>query len=138
MNLEDIAGGQTLIRVVPNQFVTVSVGTLMGEDSLELIYRDPTGHVGEYLLTRPDEPLIAIAHRPGSFEADAVCFELACEAKRVDLALLLDPMMAVHTASVDPLPNQITAEFPHGAPEHVRRAASENGRTLGLQVSEWE
>ena len=42
-------------------------------------------------------------------DADGAAFPLTCEAKRIDLAFLFDPMMAVHTSNVDPLPHQITA-----------------------------
>jgi len=37
--------------------------------------------------------------------------QLACEAKRIDLAFLFDPMMAVHSSNVEPLPHQITAVY---------------------------
>ena len=40
-----------------------------------------------------------------------MAFQLACEAKRIDLAFLFDPMMAVHTSNVEPLPHQITAVY---------------------------
>jgi hypothetical protein len=40
---------------------------------------------------------------------DGAAFQLACEAKRIDLAFLFDPMMAVHSSNVEPLPHQITA-----------------------------
>jgi hypothetical protein len=33
---------------------------------------------------------------------------------------------------------EIQAEFPNGAPEHVKRAVSENAKSLGLKVSDWE
>ena len=44
-------------------------------------------------------------------DADGAAFQLTCEAKRIDLAFLFDPMMAVHTSNVDPLPHQITAVY---------------------------
>ena len=36
-------------------------------------------------------------------------FKLAAEAYRIDLANLFDPMMAIHSANVEPLPHQICA-----------------------------
>ena len=39
-----------------------------------------------------------------SFDGDGAAFQLTCEAKRIDLAFLFDPMMAVHTSNVEPLP----------------------------------
>jgi superfamily II DNA or RNA helicase len=38
-------------------------------------------------------------------------FKLAAEATRIKLAHLFDPMMAVHTSNVDPLPHQISAVY---------------------------
>src|SRR5271154_3759924 len=67
----------------------------------------------ERLVNRSDESSISIAitERPFSLDGNAANFQLACEAKRIDLAFLFDPMMAVHTSNVDPLPHQITAVY---------------------------
>ena len=123
MKLEDIARGQSLVGVAPNQVVTVRSAAMLGPDSLELLYRDAAGNVGERLLQRSDEPAISLATdlRPWSFEGDAAAFQLACEAKRIDLAFLFDPMMAVHTANVDPLPHQITAVYESMLPRQPLR-----------------
>ena len=43
--------------------------------------------------------------------ADGADFKLAVEAYRINLAHLFDPMMAVHTFNVEPLPHQITAVY---------------------------
>jgi hypothetical protein len=45
------------------------------------------------------------------FDGDGEAFKLAIEAKRIDLAFLFDPMMAVHTSNVEPLPHQITGVY---------------------------
>jgi hypothetical protein len=44
-----------------------------------------------------------------------------CEAKRIDLAFLFDPMMAVHTSNVEPLPHQITAVYESMLPRQPLR-----------------
>ena len=113
MKLEDIARGQSLVGVTPNEVVTVRSADFHGPDTLELVYRTPSGALGERLLQRDDETSIHVATdlRPWSFDGDPASFQLACEAKRIDLAFLFDPMMAVHTANVDPLPHQITAVY---------------------------
>ena len=46
---------------------------------------------------------------------------LTCEAKRIDLAFLFDPMMAVHTSNVEPLPHQITAVYESMLPRQPLR-----------------
>ena len=46
-----------------------------------------------------------------SFTADADDYRLVSEAWRIKLAWLFDPMTAVHTSSIEPLPDQITAVY---------------------------
>lgn len=113
MKLEEITTGLNLTGVVPAQIVSVVALVPHGEGALQLIYRTPDGAMKERLLVRADEPSIAVAtaERPFSFDGDGAAFQLTCEAKRIDLAFLFDPMMAVHTSNVDPLPHQITAVY---------------------------
>jgi superfamily II DNA or RNA helicase len=113
MRLEEIAGGVNLDGVEPTCVVSVVATVAIPPDSLQLIYRLPDGALRERLLTRTDEATIAVATatRPWSFDGDGAAFQLAAEAKRIDLAFLFDPMMAVHTSNVDPLPHQITAVY---------------------------
>ena len=113
MRLEEIESGISIAGVEPDQVVAVVATVSLAEGSLQLIYRTPDGSVKERLLSRTDEQLIRIAtaERPFSFDGDAAAFQLACEAKRIDLAFLFDPMMAVHTSNVEPLPHQITAVY---------------------------
>jgi hypothetical protein len=59
--------------------------------------------------------------RPWSFDGDGETFKLAVEAKRIDLAFLFDPMMAVHTSNVEPLPHQITAVYESMLPRQPLR-----------------
>ena len=48
---------------------------------------------------------------PWSFTADGANFRLVSEAYRIHLAHLFDPLLAVHTSLVEPLPHQITAVY---------------------------
>jgi superfamily II DNA or RNA helicase len=113
MKLEEIANGASLDGVEPGRVVTVVAAVSIAPDSLQLVYRLPEGGIRERLLTRADEPSLTVATitRPWSFDGDGASFQLAAEAKRIDLAFLFDPMMAVHTSNVDPLPHQITAVY---------------------------
>ena len=49
--------------------------------------------------------------RPWSFDGDGALFRLVSEAYRIRLAHLFDPVLAVHTSLVEPLPHQITAVY---------------------------
>ena len=85
----------------------------IAEGAVEIIYKTPDGTIRDRLLGRADEESINIAtiERPWSFDGDGEAFKLAIEAKRIDLAFLFDPMMAVHTSNVEPLPHQITGVY---------------------------
>ena len=87
------------------------------------IYKTPDDTLKDRLLNRADELSISIAttERPWSFEGDGEAFKLTVEAKRIDLAFLFDPMMAVHTSNVDPLPHQITAVYESMLPRQPLR-----------------
>jgi superfamily II DNA or RNA helicase len=113
MKLQDIKAGLSLSGVEPTQIVSVVATVPQGDGALQLIYRTPDGGMKERLLLTADEPNISVAttERPFSFDGDGAAFQLACEAKRIDLAFLFDPMMAVHTSNVEPLPHQITAVY---------------------------
>src|ERR1035438_5878134 len=65
------------------------------------------------LLYRDREPALEIADtgQPWSFDGDGKLFRLVSEAHRINLAHLFDPLLAIHTSMVDPLPHQITAVY---------------------------
>ncbi|HEY6155646.1 MAG TPA: helicase-related protein [Candidatus Udaeobacter sp.] len=113
MKLEEIAIGNNLTGVEPTLVVNVISVRAIAEGAVEVIYKTPDGTIRDRLLGRADEESINIAtvERPWSFDGDGDAFKLAIEAKRIDLAFLFDPMMAVHTSNVEPLPHQITAVY---------------------------
>jgi SNF2 family DNA or RNA helicase len=113
MHLPEIITGASLTGLEPDLVCKVVAVTPMGDTAVQVIYRLPDGKIKERLLTPADAPSIAPAatERPWAFDGDPAAFQLACEAKRIDLAFLFDPMMAVHTSNVDPLPHQITAVY---------------------------
>ena len=123
MKLEEISTGASLSGVEPTQIVSVVATIPLAEGSVQLIYRTPDGQMKERLLGRADEQSINLATTgtPFSFDGDAAAFQLACEAKRIDLAFLFDPMMAVHTSNVEPLPHQITAVYESMLPRQPLR-----------------
>ena len=84
-----------------------------GQGALTLIYRPRSGKVAEEILYRDDERRLEIVSsgRPWSFDGDGSLYRLVAEAQRIRLAHLFDPVLAVHTSLVDPLPHQITAVY---------------------------
>src|SRR3989441_12050803 len=113
MRLEDLTPGHALIGLESAVVATVVAVVPIAEGAVQVIYKTPDGTLKDRLLGRADEDGIAVAtqERPWAFDGDGGAFKLAVEAKRIDPAFLFDPMMAVHTSNVDPLPHQITAVY---------------------------
>ncbi len=123
LKLEDLKPGLPLVGLEPSVVATVAAVVLIGEGAVQVIYRTPDGTTRERLLGRADEQALGVAtvERPWSFDGDGAAFQLTCEARRIDLAFLFDPMMAVHTSNVEPLPHQITAVYESMLPRQPLR-----------------
>ncbi len=111
--LEDLTRGASAKGILPDCLVTVVDVTWHGSQVVELTYKDSSGRLGNELLYRDREPSLEIASigRPWSFDGDGALFRLVSEAHRIRLAYLFDPLLAVHTSLVDPLPHQITGVY---------------------------
>jgi len=111
--LEDLTPTTAIRGILPDQVVTVVSVHWFGSEALELTYKDASGGVANELLYRDDEPRLQVVEhgRPWSFDGDGHLFRLVSEAHRIRLAYLFDPVLAVHTSLVEPLPHQITAVY---------------------------
>jgi superfamily II DNA or RNA helicase len=111
--LEDLKNGALIKGVLPDCLVTVIDVKWHGSIVVELTYKDPLGRLGSELLYRDREPTIEVASvgRPWTFDADGALLRLVSEAYRIRLAYLFDPLLAVHTSILEPLPHQITAVY---------------------------
>src|SRR5271166_5369255 len=123
MRIEDIKAGDSLQGIEPTTLVTVVAVVPISTDAIQLVYKTPDGTLKDRLLGRNDEENIATAtrERPWAFDGKGEDFKLAVEAKRIDLAFLFDPMMAVHTSNVEALPHQITAVYESMLPRQPLR-----------------
>ena len=111
--LEELTRGASIKGILPDSLVTVVDVKWHGSAVIELTYKDVAGRLGSELLYRDSEPTLEIITkgRPWGFDGDGALFRLASEAYRIRLAHLFDPLLAVHTSLVDPLPHQITAVY---------------------------
>ena len=112
MKLEDLAPGLQTTGVVPHEVVQVIFAQPHGRDAVELTYKTSSGDLGQRVMFRRDEESLAIStsgSRP--FDASATDFKTVAEAQRIKLAGLYDPMLAVATSDVQPLPHQIRAVY---------------------------
>ena len=113
MQLEDLQPRCAVRGVHPDGLVTVVSVQWFGSEALELTYKTPGGAVDNEVLYRHDEDRLEVVAqgRLWSFDGDGSLFRLVSEAQRIRLAHLFDPVLAVHTSVVEPLPHQITAVY---------------------------
>src|SRR5690554_1695707 len=113
MKLEELKRGAQVKGVEPNQPVTVVDVQWHGTIAVELVYKRADGRPATKLLYREDEPALALVKggRAWSFSGDGNLLRLVSEAYRIHLAHLFDPLLAVHTSLIEPLPHQITAVY---------------------------
>src|SRR6266516_4649103 len=111
--LETLQPNAAVRGILPDCLVTVVSVQWFGSAALELTYKNPPGRVANELLYRHDEARIEVVEqgRPWSFDGEGSLFRLVSEAHRIRLAHLFDPVLAVHTSLVEPLPHQITAVY---------------------------
>lgn len=122
-SLEELTKGASVKGVLPDALVTVVDVKWIGAIAVELTYKDAAGRLANELLYRDREPTLEVvtAGRPWSFDGDGRLFRLVSEAHRIGLAHLFDPLLAVHTSLVDPLPHQITAVYEEMLPRQPLR-----------------
>ncbi len=121
--LEDLRPNAAVRGILPDCLVAVVNVQWFGSEALELTYKTPAGKVANELLYRHDEARIEVVEhgRPWSFDGDGGLFRLVSEAHRIRLAHLFDPVLAVHTSVVEPLPHQITAVYESMLPRQPLR-----------------
>ena len=96
----------------PVRVLTVTrAGTLT---RLEVVGTESGRFYGETWLSRSELASLKVRTPQGfTFSGDGEAAFLALEARRIRLAHLFDPLQAVHTSQVDPLPHQIDAVYHH-------------------------
>jgi len=123
MKLEEIGKGNLISGIEQSGPVRIIAVEDAGENAVSVVYKNQAGNLGERMLFRGDEHLLAPAEdkRPWQFNAPGGAFKLGVEAMRIHLAHLFDPMMAIHASNVIPLPHQITAVYESMLPRHPLR-----------------
>ena len=123
MRLDEIRVGSVLKGVVASHSITVDAIKWHGSQCLTLTFRDDAGKADSrlcYVDEAADFQEVA-AGRRWSFDGDGNLLRLVSEARRIQLAHLFDPHLAVHTSLVSPLPHQISAVYEHMLPRQPLR-----------------
>jgi SNF2 family DNA or RNA helicase len=122
--LEELTKGALVRGVLGDRPVKVVDVAWHGSSAVTLTYTDDaTGRPDQELLYREDESRLVVDHagRAWSMDGDGGLFRLVSEAKRISLAYLFDPFLAVQTSNLDPLPHQIDAVYGQMLPRQPLR-----------------
>lgn len=113
IKLEQLERKMRVNGIVPSQTVELLDVEQSGPNSVSVFYRQADGGLGERVLYRPDEATLSTPteQRPWPFDGDGRLLKLVSEAYRIQLGHLFDPLLAVHTSLIEPLPHQITAVY---------------------------
>ena len=78
MKLEELTEGAAARGIVHEGIVTVVSAAMVGQDALQLVYKDAEGNLGDRILYRDDEARIQCveAGRPWSFSASRFTIDL--------------------------------------------------------------
>ena len=113
IKLEQLEHKMRVNGIVPNQTVVLVDVEQSGPNSVSVVYRRADGGLGERVLYRADEATLSTPREQQlwPFDGDGRLLSLVSEAYRIQLGHLFDPLLAVHTSLIEPLPHQITAVY---------------------------
>lgn len=113
ISIDQIKPGDRLSGLIIGLNATVSHVEWHGDNAVNLIYKDDNGTLGERILFRDELQGISFAEQKTSFtfDGDPNDFKLAAEALRIKYAALYDPLIAVNSSDLQPLPHQIRAVY---------------------------
>ena len=111
--LEDLTPGAQVLGIAGSGAVTVVQCQWHGANFVTVTYTDEHGRTDQAVLGRDQQAALVVASRGGgpAFDGDPEAWRLAAEALRIRYAALFDPMLAISTSDLQPLPHQITAVY---------------------------
>ncbi|MBT1175486.1 DUF3883 domain-containing protein [Bifidobacterium sp. LC6] len=113
MKLEEITPNSCIRGLVPHQLVKV-VATFPVGNAIDVVYAMPDGTIRREIIDADAAAACSLSGGENDgprFDADPDDFRLAAEALRIHYAALYDPMAAVYSSNIDPLPHQIRAVY---------------------------
>lgn len=118
--LSSLRKGDRVENLIPGSVVTIVGVDLIDDDLAEVFFKDDAGRTGARAVSAVDMVDIRKVTAPHSvppLDGDQDEFRLAAEALRIKYAALYDPMAAVNSSKVDPLPHQIRAVYEEMLPK---------------------
>jgi superfamily II DNA or RNA helicase len=113
VRLEDLTPGAVVRGITASGQVTIVAAKWYGSNAVNITYRADDGAVADQLLYRDKEAQLSLRRAASAygFDGDGSLFKLAAEALRIRMAARFDPMLAVTTSDLEPLPHQIQAVY---------------------------
>lgn len=119
VHLEDLAQGMRVEGLVAGGPVTILTTVRTAPDAFTVVFTKPDGNPDHVLALRSVEHRLRIAAPPQAapFDGSSAEYRMAAEAMRIKMAGQFDPMVAVTTSDLDPLPHQINAVYGYLLPK---------------------
>ena len=113
MRIEDLAGAKNVVGVIEGEQVDV-LAVSQQAPGLTLVFFQPKhGGPSHTFLTNEQVEALTVSEALSNtaFSANPIDYKLAHEAYRMRLAGLFDPLVAVNSSDLQPLPHQIKAVY---------------------------
>ena len=120
MGLGDLKAGMRLVGLFGADAVEVLAVNPVGGEAVEVVYREKSGSIDARMATAEDLRSVRVERGDDGtapYDADPRDFMLAAEALRIKYAALYDPMAAVSSSEIEPLPHQIRAVYEQMLPQ---------------------
>jgi superfamily II DNA or RNA helicase len=113
MEFSDLVPGSRAHGLSGDEAVEIILVEPHGDNAATVTWRDTNGGLASRLVFEADLAGIKVeaAGRNWTFDADADEFLLVSEARRLSMAHLFDPHLAVNASAIEPLPHQIKAVY---------------------------
>ncbi len=123
MKMEQFQKGARVRGLAVDGVAAVKSVEFHGSNAAEIIFTDARGGLRTRIVSREDEPSLDLVEsvRAWSFDADGDLFRLVSEARRIELAWLFDPHVAITSSTIEPLPLQISAVYEEMLPRQPMR-----------------
>ncbi|MDR1427194.1 MAG: type III restriction endonuclease subunit R, partial [Bifidobacteriaceae bacterium] len=118
--LDALRPGVRVRGLVPGLAATVVSAQPVDDGVALVVFRDAAGKLAEQYVSQAQARALTVlsdVDAAPSFDGDPAEFRMAAEALRIQYAALYDPMVAVNSSDVEPLPHQLRAVYSHLLPQ---------------------
>jgi SNF2 family DNA or RNA helicase len=113
VSFDDLAVGSRILGLAFEAPATITYFEKQGLEAATVIFKTDDGAINERILLKQDLDNLSVDNRRHQFDfaGNANDFKLAAEALRIRYAALHDPLIAVNSSDLKPLPHQIRAVY---------------------------